>query len=165
MIKKTFYQNSKYAQELIQTFESDFVFGEKTVNRIKISEINAVKKDQLVMSAAAMPPIYFYNAKKKECEEILIQGIPLGGLKNETYHIVVKDFDKNDIIVMLSDGLPEAINKNNEMYDYERLREFILQNISKSADEIKDLLLNELNNWMDGVVPDDDVTFVVVKKK
>ena len=48
MIKKTFYQNSKYAQELIQTFESDFVFGEKTVNRIKISEINAVKKDQLV---------------------------------------------------------------------------------------------------------------------
>tara|TARA_B100000989_G_scaffold183859_1_gene138374 strand:+ start:744 stop:1448 length:705 start_codon:yes stop_codon:yes gene_type:complete len=48
MIKKTFYQNSKYAQELIQTFESDFVFGEKTLNRIKISEINAVKKDQLV---------------------------------------------------------------------------------------------------------------------
>ena len=48
MIKKTFYQNSKYAQELIQTFESDFVFGEKTVNRIKISKINVVKKDQLV---------------------------------------------------------------------------------------------------------------------
>ena len=48
MIKKTFYQNSKYAQELIQSFESDFVFGEKTVNRIKISEINAVKKDLLV---------------------------------------------------------------------------------------------------------------------
>ena len=48
MIKKTFYQNSKYAQELIQTFESDFVFGEKTINRIKISEINAVKKDKLV---------------------------------------------------------------------------------------------------------------------
>ncbi len=48
MIKKTFYQNSKYAQELIQTFESDFVFEEKTVNRIKISKINVVKKDQLV---------------------------------------------------------------------------------------------------------------------
>jgi len=45
------------------------------------------------------------------------------------------------------------------------LREFILKNISKSADEIKDLLLNELNKWMDGVIPDDDVTFVVVKKK
>ena len=136
------------------------------LKRIKMSlAIAEIKKDQLVMSAAAMPPIYFYDAKKKECEEILIQGIPLGGLKNETYHIVVKDFNKNDIIVMLSDGLPEAINKNNEMYDYERLREFILKNISKSADEIKDLLLNELNKWMDGVIPDDDVTFVVVKKK
>ena len=136
------------------------------LKRIKMSlAIAEIKKDQLVMSAAAMPPIYFYDAKKKECEEILIQGIPLGGLKNETYNIVVKDFNKNDIIVMLSDGLPEAINKNNEMYDYERLREFILKNISKSADEIKDLLLNELNKWMDGVIPDDDVTFVVVKKK
>ena len=136
------------------------------LKRIKMSlAISQIKKDKIIMSAAAMPPIYFYNAKSKECEEILIQGIPLGGLKNETYLSLTKDFNKNDIVVMLSDGLPEAVNKKNEMYDYDRLKDFILQNISKSADEIKDLLLNELNKWMDGIVPEDDVTFVVVKKK
>ena len=74
-------------------------------------------------------------------------------------------FKKDDVLIMLSDGLPEAVNKNNEMYDYERIREFILKNISKSADEIKTLLLQELDNWMDGIIPDDDVTFVVVKRK
>ena len=41
-----------------------------------------------------MPPVYFYNAKEKKCEEILIEGIPLGGLKNETYDILNKKFQK-----------------------------------------------------------------------
>ena len=67
---------------------------------------------------------------------------------------------------MLSDGLPEAVNKDNEMYDYDRIESlFILENVTKSAEEIKDLLLKELDLWMGGVIPDDDVTFVVVKKK
>ena len=57
MIKKTFYQNSKYAQELIQTFESDFVFGEKTVNRIKISKINPVTAHFSHLQGAAHPQI------------------------------------------------------------------------------------------------------------
>jgi len=136
------------------------------LKRIKMSlVISQISKDKIILSSAAMPPVYFYNTKTKKCEEILIQGLPLGGLKNETYNILTKDFNKNDILVMLSDGLPEAVNKNNEMYDYQRINDFVLENISKSADQIKDLLLSELNTWMDGVIPEDDVTFVVVKKK
>ncbi len=136
------------------------------LKRIKMSlVISKISKDKLTLSSAAMPPVYFYNASTKECEEILIQGIPLGGLRNEKYDLLNMKFKKDDVLIMLSDGLPEAVNKNNEMYDYERIREFILKNISKSADEIKTLLLQELDNWMDGIIPDDDVTFVVVKRK
>ena len=136
------------------------------LKRIKMSlVVSKITKDKIVLSSAAMPPVYFYNAKEKKCEEILIEGIPLGGLKNETYDILNKKFDKDDVLIMLSDGLPEAINKENEMYDYDRIKSFILKNVTKSAEEIKDLLLKELDLWMGGIVPDDDVTFVVVKKK
>ena len=136
------------------------------LKRIKMSlVVSKITKDKIVLSSAAMPPVYFYNAKEKKCEEILIEGIPLGGLKNETYDILNKKFDKDDVLIMLSDGLPEAINKDNEMYDYDRIKSFILNNVTKSAEEIKDLLLKELDLWMGGIVPDDDVTFVVVKKK
>ena len=50
---------------------------------------------------------------------------------------------------MLSDSLPEAVNKDNEMYDYDRIKSFILENVTKSAEEIKDLLLKE---WICGWV-------------
>lgn len=136
------------------------------LKRIKMSlVVSKITKDKIILSSAAMPPVYFYNAKEKKCEEILIEGIPLGGLKNETYDILNKKFQKDDVLIMLSDGLPEAVNKDNEMYDYDRIKSFILENVTKSAEEIKDLLLKELDLWMGGVIPDDDVTFVVVKKK
>ena len=136
------------------------------LKRIKMSlVVSKITKDKIILSSAAMPPVYFYNAKEKKCEEILIEGIPLGGLKNETYDILNKKFQKDDVLIMLSDGLPEAVNKDNEMYDYDRIKSFILENVTKSAEEIKDLLLKELDLWMGGIIPDDDVTFVVVKKK
>ena len=136
------------------------------LKRIKMSlVVSKITKDKIILSSAAMPPVYFYNAKENKCEEILIEGIPLGGLKNETYDILNKKFQKDDVLIMLSDGLPEAVNKDNEMYDYDRIKSFILENVTKSAEEIKDLLLKELDLWMGGIIPDDDVTFVVVKKK
>ena len=36
-----------------------------------------------------------------------------------------KNFQKGDVLVMLSDGLPEASNENKEMYDYDRIKELI----------------------------------------
>ena len=34
-----------------------------------------------------MPPVYLYNSKSKKTEEILIRGLPLGGLKNEKFDV------------------------------------------------------------------------------
>ena len=40
MTKKTLNQNGKYVQDLINTVEPDFVFGNKPVNRLEIIETN-----------------------------------------------------------------------------------------------------------------------------
>ena len=65
---------------------------------------------------------------------------------------------------MLSDGLPEASNENKEMYDYERIKELISKNHSKEPKEIKKELFESLDLWLNGGVPEDDVTLVIVKK-
>ncbi len=111
-----------------------------------------------------MPPTYLFNIKNKNCEEIMIQGLPLGGLNNETFKLYENKFSKGDILVMISDGLPEAENENSEMYNYERIKDTILKNSNESANNIKDCLLDELNIWLKGGIPDDDATVVVVKK-
>ena len=94
----------------------------------------------------------------------MIEGLPLGGLKNEKFTMLNKNFQKGDVLVMLSDGLPEASNEKQEMYDYDRIKELISKNHTKEPKEIKKQLFDSLNLWINGGVPDDDVTLVIVKK-
>ena len=65
---------------------------------------------------------------------------------------------------MLSDGLPEAENSSGELYDYDRVLNLITKNSKKSSEEIRDKLISEVDRWLDGGIPDDDVTIVVIKK-
>ena len=94
----------------------------------------------------------------------MIEGLPLGGLKDEKFTSIKKSFQKGDVLVMLTDGLPEASDENNEMYDYDRIVDLITKNYTKDPEEIKGEFFNSLNSWLNGGIPDDDVTLVIVKK-
>ena len=61
----------------------------------------------------------------------MIEGLPLGGLKDEKFNLEKHKFESGDILVMLSDGLPEAANYKNEMFDYERIKLLIEKNGNK----------------------------------
>ena len=146
-------------------YELNNIVKKIDLGTLKMSlNICEVKNGSITLSSAAMPPIYLYNSKSKKTEEILIRGLPLGGLKNETFDIQKKKFNKGDVLVMLSDGLPEAENDAGELYDYERVMELINKNASKTAEQIKDKMIGEVDIWLDGRVPDDDVSIVVIKK-
>ncbi len=146
-------------------YELNNIVKKIDLGTLKMSlNICEIKKDSIMLSSAAMPPIYLYNSKSKKTEEILIRGLPLGGLKNETFDIQKRKFNKGDVLVLLSDGLPEAENDAGELYDYERVIDLISKNASKSAEELKSKLIGEVDIWLKGGIPDDDVTIVVIKK-
>ncbi len=124
-----------------------------------------IKSNEFELSSAGMPPIYHYVAATNEVEEILIAGLPLGGLSDEHFDILTRSFNIGDIIVQLSDGLPEAPNLVGEMYDYERLCKLIEINGSKSAQGMIDSLIASVDSWLQGKHNPDDITLVVIKKK
>ena len=146
-------------------YELNNIVKKIDLGTLKMSlNICEIKKNSITLSSAAMPPIYLYNSKSKKTEEILIRGLPLGGLKNETFDIQKRKFNKGDVLVLLSDGLPEAENDAGELYDYERVIDLISKNASKSAEELKSKLIGEVDIWLKGGIPEDDVTIVVIKK-
>jgi len=116
------------------------------------------------LSSAAMPPIYHFENKTKKVDEIQISNLPLGGLIGEEFTVLNKKFSKGDVLVMLSDGLPEAPNKNGELLDYQAVKECVEKNSLKSAEEIKNELVKLSDNWLDGIHNPDDITIVVCKK-
>ena len=122
------------------------------------------KNGTATMANAAMPPIYHYSAKKKKMNEIEIVNLPLGGLSDEKYELVEINFEKGDLLVQLSDGLPEAPNPGGDLVDYERLYECIEQNAMKSPKDVVESLVDLAEKWLDGNINPDDITIVATKK-
>ena len=130
-----------------------------SLNIVKISS------GQIELSSAAMPPIYLFKAINKVVEEIQIQSLPLGGLRNIEFDSISRPFESGDVLIQLSDGLPEAPNSKGEMYDYERLKSLIRFSCHLSSQEIINFLINSVDQWMEGKHNPDDITIVVTKKK
>jgi len=139
----------------------------KRVNfgRLRMSlSVAKFNKSAVELSSAAMPPTYFFSSKSKKVEEVLVPNLPLGGIETEKFDGVKKEFKSGDVMVMISDGLPELPNPANDLLDYEKVQKCIKDNAEKSADEIKEALVYLSDEWASGVMNPDDITIVVIKK-
>ena len=135
------------------------------IGRLRMSlNLAHFQNGTMKLSSAAMPPIYHFENKTKKVDEIQISNLPLGGLIGEEFTVLNKKFSKGDVLVMISDGLPEAPNKNGELLDYQAVKECVEKNSLKSAEEIKNELVKLSDNWLDGIHNPDDITIVVCKK-
>ena len=135
------------------------------IGRLRMS-LNLVhfQNGSMKMSSAAMPPMYHFEKKKNKVDEITISNLPLGGLMTENFTVMDKKFSKDDVLVMISDGLPEAPNKDGELLDYAAVKDCIEKHSTKTASEIKDELVKLSDKWMNGIHNPDDITIVVCKK-
>ena len=127
--------------------------------------IAEIANNEIKLSSAAMPPIYLFQAKSNSVEEIMNSGLPLGGLKNEDFELITRTFETGDVLIQLSDGLPEAPNSTGIMYDYDRLKALIQTSCHLSATDIINVLIQSVDQWMEGQHNPDDITLVVIKKK
>ena len=136
------------------------------LNRMCLNIAN-IGKDSIQFSSAGMPPAYHYSAETETLEEILVGALPLGSFPEAIHMMQEVPFkNKGDILIMMSDGLPEAENINDEMVGYERTEEEIRSLATKSVEEIKDGLVDLCDRWLDGHTElKDDMTFVIIKRK
>ena len=127
--------------------------------------IAEITQDEVYLSSAAMPPMYLYKAATNTIEEFMNNGLPLGGLRDEEFALEARNFESGDVLIQLSDGLPEAPNSKGEMYDYERLRALIQTSCHLTSKEIVNTLIQSVDQWLEGKRNPDDITLVVTKKK
>ena len=123
------------------------------------------KNEKLYISAAAMPPAYLYSAETQSVEEIEIRNLPLGGMDNEQFELVEKSFNKGDLLVLLSDGLPEAPDLEGNLLDYQPVMDCIEKVAHLGAAQVKQALIDLADDWLDGTQNPDDITFVVFEKQ
>jgi ligand-binding sensor domain-containing protein len=127
--------------------------------------IALIKGNQITLSSAGMPPYYIYRAASNTTEEIQISGVPLGSFNDAYYDEISTTFNAGDILVIISDGLPEAPNLAGDLFDYQKLQDLIATYGTLSAQEVIDQLMIEADSWLAGNHNPDDITLVVIKHK
>lgn len=107
--------------------------------------------------------MWIYRADKQQIEEVALQQLPLGGVTKYVYQQREYELASGDVIVLLSDGLPERFNPQGEMLEDEAAKRFIAAHAYLSAQELIHGLAKLGDDWGGARPQDDDVTFVVLK--
>jgi serine phosphatase RsbU (regulator of sigma subunit) len=124
-----------------------------------------IEKEKVTISSAGMPPALIYRYSNNRVEEIKLQAIPLGGPADFTYPRRETSLSKGDTLLLMSDGFPELFNKQKEILDYSRVKVIFGSIGEKTASDTIKSLLKEVEIWKGEAKQEDDITFVVVKKK
>ena len=121
--------------------------------------------NRVTLAAAGMPPALIYRADEDLVEEILLGGMPLGGFIGAEREEASFDLQSGDTILLMSDGLPEMLNPENEMLDYPKMKELFEEVADQPPKAIIDHLFKASTSWADGEPQADDITLVVIKVK
>ena len=125
--------------------------------------IALLKGNQLTLSSAGMPPYFIYRANSQSTEEIMLSGIPLGSFKNVEYDQLTTEFNKGDILAIISDGLAEAPNASGALFDYPQIQSIITENSHMNAETLIKELMSQVDIWLAGAHNPDDITIVIIK--
>jgi sigma-B regulation protein RsbU (phosphoserine phosphatase) len=128
-----------------------------------IAEINLIDRS-LRFSNGGCPYPILYRSSTGKLTELQADGYPLGIRTDTTYKTIGIQLAPGDRLVFFSDGIPEAINAERELFGYDRINAIIQAacGADRSADEVINHLIGEVTSFIGNVSPEDDMTCVVV---
>jgi sigma-B regulation protein RsbU (phosphoserine phosphatase) len=106
-----------------------------------------------------------WRQARRQVETVPVRaGLPLGISPNVTYDLRHVTLDPGDAFVMYTDGLVKARDPEGRMFGVSRVDDLIRDRAPEGAEAIKAGLLNGLEEFWRGNSPQDDVTFLVLKR-
>lgn len=112
---------------------------------------------------AGHPPAYLVN--DGGVRELAQDGLPLGIGPLRTYQEIPLALEPGTALVFCSDGLFEAIDADGEVYGFPRLGELLRTVSWRTADRILAALFDDWRRHLRTLLPRDDTTVVVLKRK
>lgn len=166
MIKSLFTANS-INKGIIEFFKSTNVALKKTnMERMMMGfAMLNIKGSNAELINAGLPSIYHFIKGENKIDELNIHSLPLGAMSGDNYSVTQIKLGKGDVLLMMTDGFPELMNSEKEMFGYNRAIELFEKVSEETPDSIITKLKTAASDWVEGNDPDDDVTFVVIKTK
>jgi serine phosphatase RsbU (regulator of sigma subunit) len=115
--------------------------------------------------AAGHGPVLFYSKRKDDIEITEdSQGIPLGVMGDSAYDAPVHiQFEPGDVLVLVSDGFLDWMDKSDEPFGTPRMRESVLNSCRTDPDKIVERLREDIARFNQGRNQADDTTALVIR--
>jgi sigma-B regulation protein RsbU (phosphoserine phosphatase) len=120
---------------------------------------------KLRFSNAGHNPLLLYRAQKKACEMVELRGPALGLTSLAKYSEKEIDLQPGDVVVLYTDGVTEAFNKNKEMFEEARLIRAVEASSEEGAFGIIASVRRDLQEFVGEAAQSDDVAIIAVKVK
>ncbi|MEG5016492.1 MULTISPECIES: AAA family ATPase [unclassified Microcoleus] len=104
---------------------------------------------------------------KLECIDTMDLGFPIGLVEEIGEFIAQAEVQLNpgDVVVLYTDGIPEAFDINKGQYGLKRLWQVVVENRHRCAQEIREVVINDVRQYIGAQKVFDDITLVVMKQK
>jgi sigma-B regulation protein RsbU (phosphoserine phosphatase) len=116
------------------------------------------------LSCAGHNPVLYWQAKTATVREVKPEGLALGVASgpsfDESILEVAIDMGAGDRVVMYTDGVTEAMDKNGKEFGVQHLARLMSEYRSESADSFAKKVLEHVTAHATGVEQHDDITFV-----
>ncbi len=109
-------------------------------------------------------PAYLFRTATGKIEKLVSDLYVLGMFDFASYQSTAFQLSKGDVLVVYSDGLPDAENQRGEMFGDKTLRDLIRRDAPMGSPALVQSLLKTIGEFTQGVPQTDDITFIVVEK-
>ena len=96
-------------------------------------------------------------------DEVKMPGLPLGIDDSIEYEEKVIKITPGTSVIFYTDGVPEAMDTDGQLYTFERFKEAVCANKTLAPDEMVEKLLAEIASFTNGAAQSDDITLLVLQ--
>jgi serine phosphatase RsbU (regulator of sigma subunit) len=116
----------------------------------------------LCSAGQTQPLLLAAKASEPTLVETVGDTFPLGILEDADYEETQLKMEPGDKIVYYTDGIVEAMNKNEDMYGFERLNEVVTSSSAENAEDLMNDIIKDVSAFTGNAPQHDDLTIIVV---
>jgi hypothetical protein len=143
--------NNTFYRESLRNIFATLFFIECTKGNNEIKIVNAGHLPAFIL-------------KKNEIRELQKGNTALGLMKNADYKLQMESIETGEVLVVFSDGVTEARNKQGEFFGTDRLKSLLLNKNDITASNIGNKIIDEINRFSSDSRLNDDLSVIILKK-
>jgi phosphoserine phosphatase RsbU/P len=125
------------------------------------AEINSESGVVNFINAGHYPPII---ARKERVEQLDKNAPALGLIKEAMFTKQLVSLNKNEFMIIYSDGLTEAKNESGDFFGETKLIELLKDRQSMTSKQLGEMILSVVDSFMGRIPAHDDLTLSILKK-